>query len=201
MEVEYTLCQIQSGQVSLAAKTHRQSHGDPRLVVRGTSQAVRWELTNLVDGDPETIVGVPRQDHVDFYFLLDVLRRDRGQLPQPTVRPDYGLRLDPANPAGMERPGGRQVRLVAPAYRYRVDSVEVFVTQAPSFHAIGSESYLHLDIESTPSRMYGQEVLEVHFGIQADFEIVGQFTGAQSRAVIEMTPETYATIFEEIRFL
>ena len=201
MEVEYTLCQIQTGQVSLAAKTHRQSHGDPRLVVRGTSQGVRWELINLVDGDPETIVGAPRQDHVDFYFLLDILRRDRGQLPQPTARPDYGLRLEPANPVGMERPGGRQVRLVAPAFRYQVEFVEVSVTQVPSFHAIGSEPFLHLDIESTPSRIYGQEILEVHFGIQADFEIVGQFTGTQSRAVIEMTPETYATIFEEIQLL
>ena len=179
----------------------RQSRGDPRLVVQGTSQGVRWELTNLVDGDPETIVGVPSRDHVDFYFLLDVLRRDRGQLPQPTARPDYGLRLAPANPAGMERPGGRQVRLAAPVYRYQIESVEVFVTQAPSFHAAGSEPFLHLDIESTPSSLYGQELLEVHFGIQAGFEIVGQFTGAQSRAVIEMTPETYATIFEEIRFL
>ena len=201
MEVEYTLCQIQSGQVSMAAKTHRQSNGDPRLVVQVTSQSVRWELINLVDGDPETIVGAPRQDHVDFYFLLDVLRRDRGQLPQPTARPDYGLRLDPANPAGMERPGGRRVRLVAPGYRYEVESVEVFVTQAPSFHAEGSEPFLHLDIESTPPSMYGQELLEVHFGIQADFEIVGQFTGAQSRAVIEMTPEAYATIFAEIQLL
>ena len=201
MEVEYTLCQIQSGQVSLAAKTHRQSNGDPRLVVQVTSQSVRWELVNLVDGDPETIVGAPRQDHVDFYFLLDVLRRDRGQLPQPTASPDYGLRLAPANPAGMERPGGRQVRLVAPGYRYQVESVEVFVTQAPSFHAAGSEPFLHLDIESTPPSMYGQELLEVHFGIQADFAIVGPFTGAQSRAVIEMTPETYATIFAEIQLL
>ena len=60
---------------------------------------------------------------------------------------------------------------------------------------------MHLDIESTPSKMYGQELLEVHFGIQADFEIVGQFTGTQSSAVLEMTPETYATIFEEIQFL
>lgn len=201
MEVEYTLCQIQSGQVSLAAKTHRQSHGDPRLVIHVASQGVRWELINLVHGDPETVVGVPRQDHVDFYFLLDVLRRDRGQLPQPKAKPDYGLRLTPTNPAGMERPGGRQVRLVAPAYRYLVDSVDVFVTQAPSFHATGSEPVLHLDIESTPSSIYGQEILEVHFGIQADFEIVGPFTGTQSRAVIEMTPETYATIFAEIQLL
>jgi hypothetical protein len=79
--------------------------------------------------------------------------------------------------------------------------VEAFVAQAPSFHAIGSEPFLHLDIESTPSRLYGHELLEVHFGIQANFEILGQFAGTQSRAVIEMTPETYATIYEEIRRL
>lgn len=201
MEVEYTLCQIQSGQISLAAKTHRQRGGDPRLRVQVAPHEVQWELENLVDGEPETITGVPRRDHIDFYFLLDDFRRDRNLFPGPTANPDFTLRLDPASPEGMERPGGKQLRLVAPAFRYRVESIEVFVSQPPSFHAQGREPILHLDIESTPRNIYGQELLEVHFGVQADFEIVGQFSGPQSRAAISMAPETYATIYSEIHNL
>ena len=201
MEIEYTLCQIQSGQISLAAKTHRQRGGDPRLRVQVGPQSVQWELINLVDGEPETIAGVPRQDHIDFYFLLDVLRKDRSLLPRPISRLDFSLRLDPANPAGMERPGGRRVRIVSPAYRYRVEAIEVFVRQPPSFRAVGDEPFLHLDIESTPTNIYGQEMLEVHFGVQADFEIQGQFDGPESQAIITMTPETYSTIYSEIQNL
>ena len=201
MEVEYTICQIQSGYISLAAKTHRRQGGDPRLMIHITSQGARWELINLVDGDPETIAGPARQDHIDFYFLLENLRRDRNQFPRPRVSPNFALRLAPANPAGTERRGGARIRMVLPAYRYRVESIEVYVRQAPSFHAVGDEPILHLDIENTPSNIYGQELLEVHFGIQANFEILSQFTGTQSQATIDMTHETYATIYSEIQNL
>lgn len=199
MEVEYTLCQIQSGRISLAAKTHRQDGGDPRLAIQVTSQSVRWELSNLVEGEPETVMGPPRQDHIDFYFLYESFLQDRVLLPQPTGQPDLGLRLPTANPTGMERRGGTRLRPVFPAYRFRVESVELFVVQTPSFRARGNEPFLHLDFETTPPGRYGQESLEIHFGIQADFEILDSFTGLQSRAVIDMTPETYATIFSEIQ--
>lgn len=201
MEVEYTICQIQSGQISLAAKTHRQLGGNPQLQVQFTPTQVTWEIVNLVDGTPETLRGAPRQDHIDFYFILRNFRRIRNQFPASTVAPDFALRLPAVSSVGTERPGGKRVRMVFPAYRYAMESVELFVTQAPSFSALGLEPFMHLDIESTPSTLYSQEMLEVHFGIQADFEILGPYTGSQSRAVISMTPEAYATVYSELRHL
>jgi hypothetical protein len=201
LEIEYTLCQIQSGQISLAAKTHRQQGGDPRLSVTRAGQSIQWVLTNLVDGDPETIVGVPRQNHIDFYFLLDALESGWPQLLQPVLFPDDTLRLPSINPAGTERPGGLPIRMGMPAHRYQVDSVELFVMQAPDFHAVGQQPILHLDIETTPPSLYGQEMIEIHFGIQADFEIVGQYDGGQSYAVVTMTEATYATIYDDVQNL
>ena len=201
MEIEYTICQIQSGHISLAAKTHRQQGGHPRLRITRAGQSVRWELINLVDGDPETIVGTPRQNHIDFYFLLDALEIGWTQQIQPIGFADDALRLPPTNPTGTERPGGLSVRMGMPAHRYQVEAIEVFVTHAPAFHAVGHDPFLHLDLEITPSSIYGQEMIEIHFGIQADFEIMGGYNGQQSYAVITMTEATYVTVYDDVQNL
>ena len=201
MEIEYTICQIQSGQISLAAKTHRQRGGNPRLRITRTGQTITWELLNLVDGDPETLVGAPRQDHVDAYLLLDTLEIGWNQQLQPVGFADDTLRLSPTNSAGTERPGGIPVRMGMPAHRYQVDACEIFVVQAPSFRAVGHDPILHLDLETTPPSIYGQEMIEIHFGIQADFQITGTHNGHQSYAVVTMTEATYATIYDDMQNL
>lgn len=201
IEIEYTICQIQSGEISLAAKTHRRLDGDPRLEVELTQNLVTWRLLNLVDGTPETIVSVPRQNHVDFYFLYKGLKNILTQLPNPTTAANSSLSLPPVSSAGFERAGGKRVRIVAPVRRYQLLSVELCVIQAPSFHAIGIDPHIHMDVESTPSDLYGEETFEIHFGTQAEFEIIGAFSGNQSIAVIEMRPHTCATIYTEMSFL
>ena len=91
--------------------------------------------------------------------------------------------------------------MAMPAHRYSVDSVEVFVMQTPDFHAVGHQPILHLDIETTPPSIYGQEMIEIHFGIQADFEILGQYDGSQSYAVVTMSEATYATVYDDVQNL
>ena len=201
MEIEYTICQIQSGQISLAAKTHRQRGGNPRLRITRAGQIITWELMNLVDGDPETLVGSPRQNHVDAYLLLDVLEIGWNQLLQPVGFADDELRLPPTNSAGTERSGGVPVRMVLPVHRYQIDTCEAFVMQAPSFRAVGHDPILHLDLETTPPSIYGQEMIEIHFGIQADFQITGAHDGSQSYAVVTMNESTYATIYDDVQNL
>ena len=61
MEIEYTLCQIQMGQTSLALRTHRRESHDPRLSIQQGSQEVLWEFTNLVEGPRQTVTGRPRR--------------------------------------------------------------------------------------------------------------------------------------------
>jgi len=201
MEIEYTICQIQSGEISLAAKTHRRLDGDPRLEVRLTRGLVTWRLLNLVDGTPETLVGVPRRNHVDFYFLYENLKSLLTEFPSPTGPANPDLQLPAVSSAGTERPGGKRVRIVVPVHRYPLLSVELHVVQAPSFSAIGIEPYIHMDVESTPTGLYGGETFEIHFGIQANFEITGPFSGSMSSALIQMQPDVYATIHSDMRYL
>jgi hypothetical protein len=141
MEVEYTICQIQSGQISLAAKTHRRLGGNPSLQIQTAKSSVIWKLTNLIDGTPGTLVGVPRQNHIDFYFLWDNIKLLKNGLPGPTARPNQGLRLPTLSSAGFERPGGIQIKLLVPVHRYPLESVQLFVIQKPSFEASGTNPY------------------------------------------------------------
>ena len=48
IEIEYTICLVQSGDISLAAKTHRLRDGDPRLEVDISPKLVNWRLLNLI---------------------------------------------------------------------------------------------------------------------------------------------------------
>ena len=201
MEVEYTLCQIQVAQTSLALRTHRRESHDPRLRILHGGQEVRWELTNLVEGPRQTVTGTPRRDRLDFYFFLETLRRDRGQMPPPTALPDDLLRLHTTDSRGTERQGGLRVRMVQPNRRYRVQSAELVIGQTPTFRAVGDEPLLHLDVETTPPSMYGQARPEVHFGIQATFQTKQVPSGTYNYAVVSMTPEAYATIYEDIQAL
>ena len=202
MEVEYTLCQIQLTQISLARRTHRREGCDPRLRIQHGAQDVRWKLTNLVEGQPQNVTGPSRRNRLDFYFLLETLRRDRGQMPPPAALPNDSLRLRTTNSQGTERPGGRRVRMSGPLQRYKVQSAELFVGQTPTYRAVGDEPHLHLDMETTSPRMYGgQELPEIHFGIQAAFQIQQVSGGTYDYAVVSMTPETYATIYQDIQAL
>ena len=202
MEVEYTICQIQSGQISLAAKTHRQRGGNPILRISIGSSDATWILDNLIDGSPETIVGAPRQDHIDFYFLWDNLASIKAGFPHTSTRPNPTLKLPTKDPFGTQRPGGKYVPILAPVVRYQLDSVELFVAQQPSFEAIGNNPFLNMDVESAPKSLYGgRDTFEIHFGIQADFVLVGYYNGSVSSVEFTMSLPAYACIYSDIQAL
>ena len=201
MEIEYTLGQIQMSQTSLALRTHRRESHDPRLEIQHGSQEVRWEFTNLVEGPRQNVTGRARKNRLDFYFFSETLRRDRGQMPPPTASPDDLLRLQTTNSQGTERQGGLRVRMVQPNQRYQVKSVELYIGQSPTCRAVGERPILHLDVETTPPSMYGRAQPEVHFGIQATYRVDQISSGTYNYAVVSMTPETYATIYEDIQAL
>ena len=66
---------------------------------------------------------------------------------------------------------------------------------------MGDKPLLHLDVETTPPSIYGQAQPEVHFGIQATYQIDQVSSATYNYAVITMTPETYATVYEDIQAL
>jgi hypothetical protein len=63
---------------------------------------------------------------------------------------------------------------------------------------IGFTLCLHLDMESGPSRIYGTEVFEVHFGVEGNWTVAPLTSPVPSEAVLILTDAVYATIHSEL---
>lgn len=199
LDLEYTICQIQSGMFSMAAKSHRQEGGTPILRIDTGPSDVKWVLGNLGQGIAETVVGTERRDRVDFYFTLDGLRRDLSKFPPASAKPSSVYRRAPRSSAGTERKEGKRVRLETPICSFLpIQNVRLDSQRPPAFTASATDAILHLDMETGPKRIYGHEIFEVHFGIEAAYTIAAASPGP-SEAIITMSHDVYATILNELK--
>lgn len=188
----------------MAARSHRQERGaNPQLAITMRPADVEWRLRDLEHGVPETVAGQPRRDRVDFYFRYDVFKQVFSSFPAPRVGADQGVhQFSPTNSAGTERIGGIGVRIVTPICRFApVATVEIISQQAPAFRADANDAILHLDMETGPARIYGQDIFEVHFGVQADWVIAPLHQAVPSEAILRMSDSLYATIHARIALL
>jgi hypothetical protein len=200
-ELEYTICLIQRNIFSFARKSHRQEGGNPVLDIDDRGGNVVWTLEDLEHGVPEAEEGRPAVDRIDFYFRREVLQLSFPTFPAPAVPPDDRVRFPPRNPVGYEREEGTRVRLVHPVCRFiPITAIRLVAAVAPAFEATAAEGTLHLDIETGPAKIYGVEIFEYHFGVQAQYELARLPDGAgPSLARFEMSPVVYSTIVRELR--
>jgi hypothetical protein len=185
----------------MAAKSHRREHGNPQLTISMLPTHVEWRLTDLDHGIPETVAGQPRKDRVDFYFEYSVFKATFPNFPAPrTASVPSQHRFAPTNSQGTERRGGKDVRVVAPICRFSpLSDAELISHTPPAFRATTGEAILHLDMESGPARIYGVEIFEVHFGIEApQWDVAPLSNPATSYAVIRMSDSLYATVYSEL---
>ena len=200
VDLEYTICQIQSGRFSMAAKSHRQEGGNPQLTISMLPDTVEWRLTDLEHGIAETVAGQPRRDRVDFYFRYDEFKLAFPGFPAPRVAPVGGIhRFPPTHATGTERVGGKPVREITAVCRFSpITQVDLFSQQPPAFHGGAVAATLHLDMESGPARIYGHEIFEVHFGVEANWNIVPLPAPTPSEAILTLSDPVYATIYSEL---
>lgn len=71
-------------------------------------------------------------------------------------------------------------------------------SKAPEFEAVATDVRLHVEYEMTPVRGYGSEMVELHFGVRGEYTVAPCAQGGQNEAVLEMSPEFYATVMDEI---
>lgn len=199
-DLEYTICQIQSGTFSMAAKSHRQQGGQPQLTISMLPNHVEWLLTDLEHGVPETVGGQARKDRVDFYFRYEAFKTAFANFPTPRVPANSSAhRFAPTNSAGTERRGGKDVRIVAPICRFSpVSQADLISQQPPAFEAATGEAILHLDMETGPAKIYGVEIFEVHFGVEANWHVSPLKNPTSSHAILRISDSVYATIFAEL---
>lgn len=200
--LEYTLCLIQRDVFSFARKSHREDRGNPLLELQPAAGGVCWRLLNIDDGVLETAAGMPRVDRLDFYFRREVLASALPGFPPATVAADRSLRLSPRDSTGTERAQGTRVRIVQPLCRFHpiTDIRLVAATSAP-FEASAAEGYLHLDIETGPARIYGSEIFEIHFGVEAEYQTAAVPAPAGSSfAEFTMSNAMYSTVVSELAY-
>lgn len=196
--VEYLLCQIQSGQISLALRSHRREARNPEIDISVNATNVRIQLHNLFDGVPQAVLGDARQTHVDIYYLQDELRTQRTSWPTVAVPPNPNLLLPTFDPSGTERAGGRRVRMVAPMCRLGITEVNMESTRAPAFRAEALSPDLFVDFEVTPVRGYGQETPEIHIGCNGEFNFVPTTGAGADICELLLTHEMYSTLLDQI---
>jgi len=159
---------------------------------------VQWHLTDLEHGVPETVGGQPRSDRVDFYFLYDVCKSVFPTFPAPRVPPNaLAHKFPPRHAPGTERRGGKRVREETAICRFSpVTRVDLLSQQPPAFRADATAAILHLDIETGPASIYGQEILEVHFGVEGNWNVVPLPSPVPSEAILHLSDSLYATIYD-----
>ena len=183
----------------MAARSHRQEGGNPTLEIIMRPTDVEWRLDDLDNGVPETVAGAPRVNRIDFYFRVEVLRNAFPSFPPARVSSNSTYRFPATNPVGQERPGGIDVRMVYPICRFSpIEEVDLYSQQPPAFRAYGADAILHLDMETGPASIYGEEIYEVHFGIEALYDVTPLAGGQPSYAVLHMSDVVYATIRSEL---
>ena len=201
-DLEYTVCVIQRNVFSFAAKSHRQEQGDPKLLVDIAESNVVWTLSNIDHGIPEVVTGTPQADRIDFYFRHENLRDILPNFPSIDENPNNSFKLLPTDSTGTERTEGKRIRIVQPVCRFfPIPYVQLLVNKTPSFEAIGRDAYLHLDFETGPARIYGREIFEVHFGVEASYVINALDSPQPSQARIVLSHELYATILNELKWV
>ena len=201
-KLELARCLVQQGSFSMSADSHRRHGGDPRIEIN-VGAKVSWRLFNIDHGDPQTVSGKQRTDGVDFYFLVgdrEAVRTLIQSFPNTTATPDRSLITQHADPRGTERRGGKRIR---PLYKIAAFATLSTVTirhsaKAPEFEARAQDVTLHVDYELTPVSNYGSEKIELHFGVRGKYDVSPWDGQTPSQAILEMTPEFYATVIDEI---
>ena len=200
VQLEYTLCQIQRDIVSFARRSHREEGGDPRLEILVETQSVTWRLLNIDGGILQTVAGTPRADRIDFYFRVAGLATALSSLPRTKASIDPALRFEPVTSVGSERKDGKRVRMLVPVCRFHpITDIALFANTSSAFRATAAQGTLHLDMESGPKKIYGTELFEVHFGVEAVFDTRKMDPPLSSSAEFKMTPSMYATILSELK--
>jgi len=186
----------------MSADSHRRRGGDPKLEIT-TGPTVEWRVTQIDHGDPQTVAGQKRQDGIDIYFLVENAEAVKGLLrsfPTVTAVRNSSLVRPAVNPSGMERAGGKRIRPIYPIAAFEpMRQVTIrHTSKAPEFEAVATNVKLHVEYEMTPVRGYGAEMVELHFGVRGDYTVAPSAPGGQNEALLEMSPEFYATVLDEV---
>ena len=199
--LEYVICQIQSGQFSMACKARRIDGQNPVLTIDVNQNGVSWKINNIDYGDTHTVMGKPRVNRVDVYFLYQGFRETILPIfPSAIEPPSNGVRLNPLDSRGRERRTGKRVMIETPICRFHPIEQVTIISKSGAYVATASDATLHLDFETGPQSDYGPypRNLEIHLGIEANYTIDSVGQPSHSEVEFFMSHGMYAAIIAEL---
>ena len=179
----------------------RQRNQNPALVVTEEENNYRWTFTGLHMGDVQEVdPNNPRKNHVDAYIGMDDLAFYIDQFPSTNAKPAgkyNGLRI----PTGSERVGGTKIKWRGALVRSLISEFKVVIPPIKLIQNEDDDVILNLDRETSRYPIdngNGKTTLEIHFGINHDFQLRRDKRVNIGRIEFFMEPEQYATIFHAL---
>lgn len=200
LALEYIICQLQRGKTSVAIKSHRNRRQNPGFEVMVERGVVTWQLLGLSPGvvesaDPEN----PAATRLDFYISRHDLIIQRHLFPVVRARPS-GTYLHLTNPSGSERRGGKAISWRGPISKHAIiGALMVFPTG--NYAVETSEATLALinvDWEPAMYPLPDGTRRQLHFGIQAEWDVSVDKRRTIPNARIIMTNHQYADLLAVI---
>ena len=199
--LEYLIAQHQDNNTSVAIRSKKPNNHNPAIIIKKSDGNMIWELRGLHHGEIENVTGVPRVSRIDFYVGMEDLIEQRGNFSASIGTPIgnvQGLRI----PVGTERPGGKEIRWKGAVGRVEIEDVSAIIPPFRLTKNDDSELILNVDRERAEypimSEDGNQTTLELHFGVEHEYNVVHDGRLTINRISIEMTEDQYATILDFI---
>jgi len=194
--LEYIICQLQEGKVSVAIKSHRNRRQNPGLRVEMRSSDVLFELIGLSPGSVEAAdPHNPAATRLDFYVGRTALLSQRNSLPHPrATSPGIGLPL--TNPTGRIRRGGKLIHWRGTLCKLPLTGAAMFFPSTQRLARTSEPCYLNVDWEPAMYPLPDNTRLQLHFGVESDFVLSTNRRRTVPLANLIMSDAEYANVYD-----
>ncbi len=196
--LEYIICQLQEGKVSVAIKSHRNRRQNPGLRVEMRKSDVLFELLGLSPGtvepaDPKN----PAATRLDFYIGRTALLDQRSYLPAARA-PSPGIGLPLTNPTGKIRRGGKLIHWRGPLCKLPLTGAEMLFPSTQRLARTSEPCYLNIDWEPAMYPLLDNTRLQLHFGVESDFVLSTDRRRTVPLANLILSDAEYANVVDVI---
>ena len=195
MNLEYVICQLQDGNVSVAIKSHRNRRQNPGLKIEMRSSDVLFELLGLSPGTVEPAdVHNPAATRLDFYVGRTDLLNQRGILPAPRAAAS-GTGFPYTNPSGKVRVGGKTINYQGSLVKLPLTSASMVFPSNQRLARNHQPSFLNIDWEPAMYPLPDHTRMQLHFGVESEWGLFTDRRRTIPLARVVLSDQQYADVF------
>jgi hypothetical protein len=194
LSLEYIICQHTEAGRSHAVKSHVSKNQNPGVTVLVSRDQVTWELLGLSLGEVEdAIAREAAKTRLDFYVGKAELLRQRAHF--PIVNAGHGVPgLKLTNPTGTVRKGGKSISWKGPIAKFPAVSAQMTFPTGPFECITADEVLFNIDWEPAMYPLGDGTRTQIHFGVEAAWQVRPDRRLKTPRAKVVMTAQQYADV-------